>query len=86
MLYIQHWKFKHGCHQKNAAKFLATGSLEGWILGKRQDRNGLYEHTDEWAEYLDYEITPVFNDVEAGPICEKFMVNPKANQLHLIVN
>ena len=48
MLYVQHWKFKPGYHQKGAEKFLATGapypgvksfsryhapgSLEGWIV------------------------------------------------------
>ena len=26
MLYIQHWKFKPGYHQKGAEKFLATGA------------------------------------------------------------
>ena len=26
MLYIQHWKFKPGYHQKGAEKFLASGA------------------------------------------------------------
>ena len=50
MLYIQHWSFKTGYHQKGAEKFLsgggnypgvemigryhAPGSLEGWIVLK----------------------------------------------------
>jgi len=25
----------------------------------------------QWAEYLDWETTPVFTDEEAGPICAK---------------
>ena len=48
MLYVQHWSFKTGYHQKGAEKFLggggdypgvemigryhAPGSLEGWIV------------------------------------------------------
>ena len=87
MLYIQHWKFKPGYHQKGAEKFLASGapyagaemlgryhapgSLEGWILVKAEDPKALYEHAAEWAEYLDWETTPVFTDEEAGPICAK---------------
>ena len=87
MLYIQHWKFKPGYHQKGAEKFLATGapyagaemigrypapgSLEGWILVKAEDPKALYEHAAEWAEYLDWQTTPVFTDEEAGPICAK---------------
>ena len=50
MLYVQHWSFKAGYHQKGAEKFLggggdypgvemigryhAPGSLEGWIVLK----------------------------------------------------
>ena len=87
MLYVQHWKFKPGYHQKGAEKFLATGapypgvksfsryhapgSLEGWIVVETDDPKALYEHAAEWAEFLDWETTPVFTDEEAGPICAK---------------
>ena len=87
MLYVQHWKFKPGYHQKGAEKFLATGapypgvksfsryhapgSLEGWIVVKTDDPKALYEHAAEWAEFLDWETTPVLTDEEAGPICAK---------------
>ena len=53
MLYVQHWSFKTGYHQKGAEKFLggggdypgveiigryhAPGSLEGWIVLKTDD-------------------------------------------------
>ena len=53
MLYVQHWSFKAGYHQKGAEKFLggggdypgvemigryhAPGSLEGWIVLKTDD-------------------------------------------------
>ena len=54
MLYVQHWSFKAGYHQKGAEKFLggggdypgvemlgryhAPGSLEGWIVLKTDDQ------------------------------------------------
>jgi len=31
----------------------------------------LYEHAAEWAEYLDWEVTPVFTDEQAGPLIAK---------------
>lgn len=87
MLYIQHWKIKPGFHQKSAEKFLATGapypgvksfsryhspgSLEGWIVVDSDDPKPIYEHAAEWAEFLDWETTPVLTDKEAGPICAK---------------
>ena len=87
MLYIQHWKIKSGYHQKSAEKFLATGapypgvksfsryhspgSLEGWIVVDSDDSQAIYEHASEWAEFLDWETTPVLTDDEAGPICAK---------------
>ena len=58
MLYIQHWKFKPGYHQKGAVKFLLTGVpyagvkmlgryhaqgyLAGWILFNAIDPKALY--------------------------------------------
>ena len=74
MLYIQHWKFKPSYYQRGAelpGRYHALGSLEGWILVKAEDPKALYEHAAEWAEYLDWETTPVFTDEEAGPICAK---------------
>ncbi len=87
MLYVQHWKIKSGYHQKSAEKFLATGapypgvrsfsryhspgSLEGWIIVDADDPKAIYEHAAEWAEFLDWETTPVLTDEEAGPICAK---------------
>tara|TARA_B100000945_G_scaffold136197_1_gene108717 strand:+ start:252 stop:518 length:267 start_codon:yes stop_codon:yes gene_type:complete len=87
MLYIQHWKFNPGYHQNGAEKFLATGvpyagaemlgqyhspgSLEGWIIVKKEDPKALYEHAAEWAEYLDWTTTPVFRYEETVPICVK---------------
>ena len=36
-----------------------------------EDPKALYEHAAEWAEFLEWETTPVFTDNEAGPICAK---------------
>ena len=52
-------------------RYHVLGSLEGWILIKAEDPKALYEHAAEWAEFLDWETTPVFTDEEAGPICAK---------------
>ena len=87
MLYIQHWSFKAGYHQKGAEKFLggggdypgvemigryhAPGSLEGWIVLKTDDPKAIYQHAAEWGEFLNWETTPVFTDEEAGPIVAK---------------
>ena len=87
MLYVQHWSFKTGCHQKGAEKFLggggdypgvemigryhAPGSLEGWIVLKTDDPKAIYQHAAEWGEFLNWETTPVFTDEEAGPIVAK---------------
>ena len=84
MLYVQHWSFKTGYHQKGAEKFLggggdypgvemigryhAPGSLEGWIVLKTDDPKAIYQHAAEWGEFLNWETTPVFTDEEAGPI------------------
>ena len=68
MLYVQHWSFKTGYHQKGAEKFLggggdypgvemigryhAPGSLEGWIVLKTDDPKAIYQHAAEWGEFL----------------------------------
>ena len=87
MLYVQHWSFKTGYHQKGAEKFLggggdypgvemigryhAPGSLEGWIVLKTDDPKAIYQHAAEWGEFLNWETTPVFTDEEAGQIVAK---------------
>ena len=70
MLYVQHWSFKTGYHQKGAEKFLAgggdypgvemigryhaPGSLEGWIVLKTEDPKAIYQHAAEWGELLNW--------------------------------
>ena len=95
MLYIQQWKFKPGYHQK-VQKILGPQELhtqEQKCWGditlqdhlkdsvKAEDPKALYEHAAEWAEFLDWETTPVFTDDEAGPICSK---NLQLNKTKLI--
>lgn len=64
MLYVQHWSFKAGYHQKRAKNFLlegdypgvemigryhAPGSLEGWIVLKTDNPKAIYEHVPQWS-------------------------------------
>ena len=87
MTFLMHWSFKTGYHEIAAKKFIATGapfpecrswtrfhapgSVEGWILVKAANANACYEHAAEWAECLDWEVTPVLSDEEAGPFMAK---------------
>jgi len=52
-------------------RYHAPGSLEGWIVLKTDDPKAIYQHAAEWAEFLNWETTPVFTDEEAGPIVAK---------------
>ena len=56
---------------KMLCRYHSPGSLEGWILVKAEYPKALYQHAVEWAEFLDWETTPVFTDEETGPICAK---------------
>ena len=47
------------------------GSLGGWILVESEDAGVCYEHAAEWAEFLNWEVTPVFSDEQAGPLIAK---------------
>ena len=87
MTFLMHWSFKTGYHEIAAKKFMATGapfpscmswkrfhapgSVEGWILVEADDASACYEHAAEWAECLDWEVTPVLSDEEAGPLIAK---------------
>ena len=82
-----HWSFKTGYHAIAAKKFLSTGapfpeckswkrfhgpgSVEGWILVEADNADACYEHAAEWAECLDWEVTPVLTDDQAGPFMAK---------------
>ncbi len=87
MTFLMHWSFKTGYHEIAAKKFLATGapfpecmswkrfhapgSVEGWILVEADNADACYEHAAEWAECLDWEVTPVLTDEQAGPLIAK---------------
>lgn len=87
MTFLMHWSFKTGYHEIAAKKFLATGapfpectswkrwhgpgSVEGWILVEADNADACYEHAAEWAECLDWEVTPVLSDEQAGPLIAK---------------
>ena len=87
MTFLMHWTFKTGYHEIAAKKFLSTGapfptckswkrfhgpgSVEGWILVEVDSANACYEHAAEWAECLDWEVTPVLTDDQAGPLIAK---------------
>ncbi len=87
MTFLMHWSFKTGYHEIAAKKFLATGapfpeckswkrwhapgSVEGWILVEADTVDACYEHAAEWAECLDWEVTPVLSDEQAGPLIAK---------------
>ena len=87
MLFLMHWHFKTGYHEKAARKFMQTGapmpackswtryhapgSVQGWILVETDHAGVCYEHAAEWAECLDWTVTPVFTDEQAGPLMGK---------------
>lgn len=87
MTFLMHWSFKTGYHEIAAKKFLATGapfpeckswkrfhgpgSVEGWILVEADNADACYEHAAEWAECLDWSVTPVLMDEQAGPLIAK---------------
>jgi hypothetical protein len=87
MTFLMHWSFKTGYHEIAARKFLTTGapfpnckswkrfhapgSLEGWILVEADCADACYEHAAEWAECLNWDVTPVLTDEEAGPLMAK---------------
>ena len=69
-------------HKKGTEKFLAGGgdypwvkmigryrapnSLEGWVVLNTDDPKALYQYAAEWAEFLNWNTTPVLTDEEAG--------------------
>ena len=56
---------------KSWKRWHAPGSVEGWILVEADNADACYEHAAEWAECLDWEVTPVLSDEQAGPLIAK---------------
>ena len=87
MTFLMHWSFKTGYHEIATKKFLATGdpfpeyesqkrfhapcSVKGWTLVEADTADACYEHAAEWAEFLNWDVTPVLTDDQAGPLMAK---------------
>lgn len=52
-------------------RYHAPGSVEGWIIVETDDAGVCYEHAAEWAEFLNWTVTPVFPDEQAGALISK---------------
>ena len=48
-----------------------TGSVECWILVEADNADACCEHAAEWAQCLDWEVTPVLPDEQTGPLIAK---------------
>ena len=44
----------------------APGSVYGWLLVEGQDPTAVAEHVAEWANLIEFQITPVIDDEAAG--------------------
>jgi hypothetical protein len=49
----------------------APGSTKGFLLVEGNDPVLLAQHLSEWAGLLEFEITPVIEDAEAGAAAQK---------------
>ena len=51
---------------KMHGRYHAPGSVNGWIILETDDVSAVYKHAAEWAEFLEWNTTPVLNDEDAG--------------------
>ena len=51
----------HGCN----------GSANGWIVATTDDVSAIYQHCAEWNSYLEWTVTPVMTDEQAGGTAAK---------------
>lgn len=47
------------------------GSVCGWALAEVKDPKAIYEHIAEWANLLEFQVTPVVEDAEAAQALAK---------------
>lgn len=47
------------------------GSVCGWALVEGEDATALAQHVAEWADLLEFQITPVIEDADAGQVLSK---------------
>ena len=87
MKFMMEWKLRTGYCNDAFKKFLTTnapipgctsferyhapGSVNGWIVIEADNIECLYEHGAEWAQFIDWNVTPVLGDDQAGPIVAK---------------
>ena len=62
---------------KMIGRWHGPGSQYGWIIVETDSIHGLYEHASEWADLIEWKVTPVLTDAEAGPICAKIWGTPE---------
>ena len=48
----------------------APGSSRGWLVAEGEV-NALAQHLAEWADLLEFDITPVIEDADAGAAFQK---------------
>ena len=58
-------------------RYHAPGSQQGWLVVRTEDLKLVYEHASEWGELLNWTITPVLPDQDAGAACAKVWSNVK---------
>jgi hypothetical protein len=74
-------------HRKEAnARFLETGGgppagakmlgrwhgpAGGFVLAESNDVKAIYEWTGQWSDLLNFRVTPVMDDAEAGEVIKK---------------
>ena len=51
---------------KLLGRWHAPGSGYGWLLLEGSDTTALAQHLGEWANFLEFQVTPVIEDAEAG--------------------
>jgi Domain of unknown function (DUF3303) len=80
------WALKPQHQREAVARFLETGgappagvkmlgrwhgSGKGFVLAESDDIKAVFEWTNQWADLLEFEITPVMVDEEAGEVMRR---------------
>lgn len=52
-------------------RWRAPGSVCGWAVVEGEDLKALYEHVAQWANLLDFQVTPVLQDSDAAQALSK---------------
>lgn len=80
------WSLKPQHQREAVARFLETGgappagvkmlgrwhgSGTGFVLAESDDVKAVFEWTNQWADLMEFEITPVMVDEEAGEVLQR---------------